>query len=106
MGVASLAGTLAIAEQPKEKHKSDYGTTEMCYPTNCYAVREFLLLVASRKPLALHSHTRYKSSFETVLTRKVNLHTDTVSVLVICMFLVVVLSYSTYYKPTPCSELM
>ncbi len=73
-----VAGSLGIAEQLKEKHKSTDGITKMCYPTNCYFVREFMLLVASGKTLALHSHTRYKSSFEIVLTRKANLHTDTV----------------------------
>ncbi len=61
-----VAGSLGIAEQPKEKQKSIYGTPEICYPTNCYFVREFLLLVASGKTLALRSHTCYASSFEIV----------------------------------------
>ncbi len=73
-----VAGSLGIADQPKGKQKSTYGTSGMCYPTNCYFVREFMLLVASGKTLALHSRTRYTSSFETVLTRKANLHTDTI----------------------------
>ncbi len=69
-----VAGSLGTAEQPKEKQTSTYGTPQMCYPTNCHFVREFMLLVASGKMLALHSRTCYTSSFESVLTRKANLH--------------------------------
>ncbi len=75
-----------IAEQHKQKHQSAYGTTEL--PTHCYFVREFMLLVASRKVLALHSQTHYTSSFEIVLTRKTNLH---LMPLVVCLLIVVVL---------------